>query len=190
MNSVTLNLFGTKFDYELLENPLQKYLNVLSSNQKHIVYTNDTLCGPGNFSKFRCLKSVILTNNEITNINELPSTVEYLDISNNKFTEFSIRQSMVLNNLKYLNISNNDITDFIQWNMPLEKVICYGNPNLKQINFKEGLTMLDCDYLLACNSVLPYSLQTLYICGEERPNLLYQLKYKKYIMQLFYGHSV
>lgn len=143
-------------------------LDDLSDDVVEIYISNEGIQGILDFQRFKSLIEIDCSDNEITELLNLPNTLIKLNCNKNKITSLD----NLPQNLKILDCSKNLITDLNNLPDNLKILLCNNN-NIKSLdNLPENLQKLCCNK----NNIksldnLPMSLQELSCCCNDIKNL-------------------
>ena len=112
-------------EIETYLNSLSEYILTLniSGKCKGIKYLPD-------LTRFKNLKTLICSNNELTSLPTLPQNLEYLSCDSNKLTSLPTLPK----NLEYLYCDSNKLTSLPTLPQNLECLYCYDNPIYEIVN--------------------------------------------------------
>ena len=138
-----------------LEEYIILQITVLDFNNKNI----DEL---PSLAKYKKLNRVIMNNNKLTTIPDLPSSLKYLSLKNNYVRELP---SCLPHKLLSLDVENNFIEELPELPESLKILICNNNKinNIDTVISNKNLVRLDCknNYFNASYNQLPSSLLVL-----------------------------
>jgi len=141
------------------KNSVEKYLDSLPDNVHMINVIFENLDYLPDLSRFKNLKKLYCSYNELTSLPVLPENLEILCCDNNKLTSLPILPKK----LKILRCSNNKLILLPSLPENLENLYCYNNQLTLLPNLPEKLKKLWCDYnKLTSLPVLPENLKELY----------------------------
>jgi Leucine-rich repeat (LRR) protein len=122
------------------ESDINQIIEKLPDDIKEINLSSKHIKKLPNLSRFKNLKILDISNNNITELPILPESIEYLFIYNNKLTNIY----KIPNSVKYLYCYFNSLTHLIiNENINLTHLYCFGN-KLKSIDLPINLQILLC----------------------------------------------
>ena len=146
------------------------------------------ICGTLDFKRFNKLKKLECRNNHITSIINLPSTLEFLDISYNNITSLNNLPSSLI----HLVCSYNNIKSFDNLPISLKKLNSTGNNsnfNYDNLTLYQRLCREDEDNLIKLTN-LPISLNSIVIRYKSKHTVLADvLEYNNYSIMIHFGKS-
>ena len=153
---------------------IKEYLNSLPENTVTINVSNKNLTYIPPLNRFTNLKKLYCSNNQLTQLPQLNSSLEILNCSNNQLIQLPELNSY----LEILNCSNNQLTQLPELNSSLQDLRCYNNQLTQLPELNSSLQYLFCyNNQLTQLPELNSSLQNLHCYDNELPfKLIYNAR--------------
>jgi Leucine-rich repeat (LRR) protein len=158
---------------------IEAYLDSLPSNTKIINLFDKNLTYIPSLERFYQLKELWCSYNQITQLDNLPNSLEKLYCSYNKITQLN----NIPNTLQILDCSNNKIIQLYNLPLTLEILYCSNNQITQLDNLPHSLEIVWCNnnQIMRLNN-LPHTLKELYCSSNPIPS--FELEYWKGISKL------
>jgi Leucine-rich repeat (LRR) protein len=162
---------------------IKSYLNSLSEDILTLNISNKGIKSLPDLTRFKNLKTLKCSNNQLTSLPTLPQKLETLSCSNNQLTSLPTLPQ----NLEYLYCSNNQLTSLPTLPQNLKELCCYNNQLTSLPTLPQNLEYFDCDNnQLTSLRTLPQNLEYLY-CSN---NPIYEIVNLEYFCEIINNDSL